>query len=214
MTSSRVLALVLLQSVGASAAPSAHQYKIDVAASRMVIHVGKTGLFRFAGHEHEIVAPVRSGTATVDADHIERSSVEMTFSAAQLRVTGRGEPPKDVPKVQQAMVGPECLDAPRFPEIRFVSTLVGGKAVANGFDLMVRGTLTLHGFSHAVTLPVHLTVDTDSVVATGTMTLRQTDFGMRPISVAGVVKVQDAVTLEWRVVARSPPVAASRWWRK
>lgn len=203
MTPLRVLPLLLLASLSAYAAADSSRYTIDPDASQMLIHVGKAGVFGFAGHEHEIIAPVHGGTATIDAAHIERSSVELTFSAAQLHVTGRGEPEKDVPKVQQAMVGPDCLNAARFPEIRFVSSLVIRTREARaGLDLAVRGIVTLHGVSHEVTLPLHVNLDGDSLVATGTTTLRQTDFGIKPISVAGVVKVKDAITLDWHLVAR------------
>jgi polyisoprenoid-binding protein YceI len=210
MRALRTLALSLLLLLllppppsGKAGAADSRPFKIDTAASRVLVHVGKSGLFAFAGHEHEIIAPIRAGTVTLDPDHIERSSVELTFSAAQLRVAGRGEPDKDVPKVQQAMVGPDCLDAARFPDIRFVSRVVSRmRGAPAGLEVEVRGTITLHGFSREVAVPVHVTLGRDSLIATGTMTLRQSDFGISPISVAGVVKVKDAVTLEWYLVAR------------
>ena len=34
------------------------------------------------------------------------------------------------------------------------------------------------------------------------MTLKQTDFGIKPVSTAGVVKVKDEVRIELRLVAR------------
>ena len=93
-------------------------------------------------------------SAVVDPDHLESASLELAFQAAALRVTGRGEPAGDVPKVQQAMVGPECLDASRFPIIRFASRAVTVKARSgDAFDVVVRGDLTLHGVSREVPVP-------------------------------------------------------------
>jgi polyisoprenoid-binding protein YceI len=196
-----VLALSL-SATTAAAAP--RRYTVDAAASQVVIHVGKAGLFRFAGHGHEVVAPIHQGSAVVDPDHLESASVELAFPAAALRVTGRGEPAGDVPKVQQAMVGPECLDAGRFPNIRFTSRAVTVKArTGDGVDVLVRGELTLHGVSREVLVPVHVVLGKDSISATGTTRIRQTAFGIKPISVAGVVNVKDELEITWRVVGRA-----------
>jgi hypothetical protein len=43
---------------------SAQQRNIDTQKSTLTIHVGKTGAFSAFGHEHEIHAPIRSGTRT------------------------------------------------------------------------------------------------------------------------------------------------------
>jgi polyisoprenoid-binding protein YceI len=195
-------ALWLSLSAGpASAAP--RRYAIDPTSSRVLIHVGRAGLLGFAGHEHEVIAPVRDGVAVIDVDHPEQSSVELTILAASLRVTGRGEPPGDVPKVQQAMLGPECLDAGRFPTIRFVSKAVSvGNRAGGALDLALRGDLTIHGVTREVLVPVRLLVEPASVTVTGTTTLRQTQFGIQPISKAGVVNVKDELVLAWRLEAR------------
>lgn len=179
---------------------SPRHYALDPAQSRVEIQVGKTGLFGFAGHEHQVIAGTFHGSATFDPDRIEASAVDVTIDAAALRVTGQGEPAGDVPQVQAAMVGPTCLDAGRFPTIRFVSTGVAGAgaAGARGGDLVLRGQLTLHGVTRPLTLQVHLAVAGDHLEATGKTTLRQTDFGITPISKAGVVKVKDELTVVWR----------------
>ena len=178
-------------------------YTIDRAGSHVVVHVGKTGLFGFAGHEHEIRAPLDHGTLVVDLAHVETSSADLRFDARTLRVVAEGEPVKDVPKVQAAMVGPQCLDVGRFPEITFVASAIGTKGSARGgLELSVGGTLTLHGVSRAVTVPVHIMVGDDLLSATALMTLKQTDFGIEPISVAGVVKVKDELRIEVTLVAR------------
>ena len=199
-----VLGLLLVASSPAQAAPRV--YALDPAHSRMTIQVGKAGVFGFAGHEHQIVAGAFRGTATFDPERLAQSSVDLTFDAGALRVTGQGEPPEDVPQVQAAMVGATCLDAGRFPTIRFVSTSVTavGPAGPGGADLELRGTLTLHGATRPLALRVHLDVTGQTLEATGGTTLKQTDFGITPISKAGVVKVKDELTLSWRIRGRAP----------
>ncbi len=199
-----VLVLVLVAASPAQAAPRV--YTLDPAHSRLTIQVGKAGVFGFAGHEHQVVAGAFRGTATFDPERLAQSSVDLTFDAGALRVTGQGEPPEDVPQVQAAMVGATCLDAGRFPTIRFVSTSVtaAGAAGPNGGDLALRGQLTLHGVTRPLTIRVHLDVTGQTLEATGTTTLQQTAFGITPISKAGVVKVKDELTLSWRIRGRAP----------
>ena len=188
----------------AMATPAAHAtprvYALDPAASRLEIHVGKTGLLGFVGHAHEVVAGTFRGNATFDPDRIAASAVDLTIDAGALRVSGQGEPPADVPQVQAAMLGPTCLDAVRFPTIRFVSGAVAeAGADAKGRDFTLHGELTLHGVKRAVAMRVHLEITGDRLAATGRTALRQTDFGITPISKAGVVKVKDEIEIVWRI---------------
>jgi polyisoprenoid-binding protein YceI len=191
--------VVVLAAPIARAVP--RRYTLDSGASRLVIHVGKAGLFGFAGHEHEVVAGTFHGSATFDPDRLAQSTVDLTFDAGALRVSGQGEPADDVPQVQAAMLGTDCLDARRFATVRFVSTSAApaGGVGPGGGDLTLRGELTLHGVTRPLTLRVHLDVKGDTLEATGRTTLRQTDFGITPISKAGVVKVKDEIAVEWRV---------------
>jgi polyisoprenoid-binding protein YceI len=201
-----VLSVVSLFAISSrTAGAESRPYTIDATSSRIVIHVGKAGLLGFAGHEHEILAPVNRGTLVVDPAHVEASSADFSFDARTVRVTGRGEPSKDVPKVQKAMVGPDCLDAGRFPVIRFVSRAISvTRPARGGYDVTVQGILTLHGVSREVTVPLRVDIASDLLGATGTMTLKQTDFGIKPISVAGVVKVKDEIQIDVRLIARRP----------
>jgi polyisoprenoid-binding protein YceI len=197
-----ITALALALVLAAPAVRSApRRYVLDPAQSRVEIHVGKTGLFGFAGHEHEVVAGAFRGSATFDPEQVAASMVDLTFDAAALRVTGQGEPAGDAPKVQAAMLGPECLDAARFPTIHFVSTGVAdaGAAGDGARAFLLRGELTLHGVTRPLAVRIAVTETGDRLQATGRTTLRQTDFGITPISKAGVVKVKDELTIVWRL---------------
>lgn len=188
------------------AAAAERVYAVDPAASLMSIAVGKSGLFKFAGHTHEVVAPVAEGRVTADADSLATSTVTLVFRSSELKVTGKGEPAGDVPKVQEAMLGPKVLDAARFPAIEFRSTAVAGTSRGPGaWDVEVRGDLTLHGVTRGVVLPMRVELTPDTLLAEGTTTLKQRDFGIKPLSVAGVVNVKDELRLDFRITARAAP---------
>jgi len=202
-----VLAPVLLLAAPFVAREGGTTYTIQLAASHVVVHVGRAGLFSFAGHNHEVAAPVAVGTVTVDPADLSRSSVRVEFDAASLKVTGEGEPPEDVPEVQRTMEGERVLDASRFPRMIFVSRRVevlgmDGAAVR----LRVTGDLALHGVTRPESAEVRATVGPDRLTASGTLTVKQTDFGIQPVTAgAGTVRVKNDVRIDFTIVAT--PVA-------
>ena len=125
-------------------------FTVDPARSQALIEVGKGGLFSFAaGHVHEVEAPIASGVVHFDPADPSRADVRLEFDAAALRVTGKGEPAGDVPKVQQIMLSEQVLDVRRYPKIALESTsvsIVAGKTPGpTMFDLTIAGNLALHG---------------------------------------------------------------------
>jgi polyisoprenoid-binding protein YceI len=161
---------------------------VDVANSSLRIHVYKTGFFSAFGHNHEIEAPIEGGEVAASG----QLSVELRVDARKLKVLDP-EDAKSRPQVQETMLGPQVLDSTHFPEIRFGSTNVEAKGQNRW---IVSGKLTLHGQSHPITFEVSLT----DKVYRGTATIKQTDFGISLVSVAGgSVKVKDDVKVEFSI---------------
>jgi polyisoprenoid-binding protein YceI len=201
----RFLAAVLLAlglAVPASGAP--RTYVIDAAASSVQVHVGKSGVFSFAGHTHEVMAGRFEGRVEADPDDLSRSAVTVTFEASGLKVSAADEPAGDAPKVQDAMAGTKVLDAARFPTITFHSRQVSGRRTGEGaYELQVTGELSLHGVTRAVTVPVRVQVEGATLTATGRAVVAQRAFGIEPVSAGGgTVKVKNEVGVEFRIVAR------------
>ena len=196
------LAFAVLAAAPLSAEP--RTYVVDAAASSVRIHVGKSGAFSFAGHKHEVVAPVLSGEVAADPADLGASRVSLTFEAGALKVLPEGEPAGDPPKVEEAMRGPKVLDAARFPSITFKTERVSGREAGSGvYDLELAGEIALHGVTRPITLPVHVEVSGDTLTASGKAVLRHDQFGMQPVSVAGgSVKVKNEIEVEYRIVAR------------
>jgi polyisoprenoid-binding protein YceI len=128
---------------------SAQQHNIDTQKSTLTIQVGKTGVFSGLGHEHEVRAPIHSGTA----DTGSHPAVEVHVNARELRVIGKDEPEKDRAEVQKTMLGPEVLDSERHQEIVFKSTAA---EPAGPGRWTLHGNLTLRGQTRPVTVQVTL----------------------------------------------------------
>lgn len=187
-------------------AAAAETFVVDAAQSRVLIHVGKTGLGSFAaGHEHDAVGNAVTGEVVADFGALSRSSVDVRVDGKSLKITDRDESPEDVQKVQETMLGPQVLDVARFPTIRFHSTAVTGSRILSGtYAAAVAGELSLHGVTKAFTVPLQLETRSDMLTATGKLIVKQTDFGIEPISAGGgLVKVEDDVTISFQIVARS-----------
>jgi polyisoprenoid-binding protein YceI len=198
-----VLVLALGPALPAPAASRA--YTVDAGASAVQVHVGKSGVFGFAGHTHEVAAGRLEGTIEADPDDLARSSVTLTFAAAALKVVADGEPEGDAPKVQEVLSGPKVLDAARFPAISFRSKEVAGRRVSEGvYELQVAGELTLHGVVRPVTVPVRVEVAEAALTATGRTSVAQRAFGIEPVSAGGgTVKVKNEVGIDFKIVARA-----------
>src|SRR5438874_7550756 len=101
----------------ASAVAVAQEHPIDTASSKLTVRAFKTGLFSGLADNHEIEAPITEGSIDEAAGHVKFAvdSRRMKVLDPQMKVERRQE-------VQDRMLGPEVLDANRFPQITFESS--------------------------------------------------------------------------------------------
>src|SRR5580658_1009064 len=132
------IAFVVIAILWCALGATAQQRNVDTQKSTLTIHVGKTGAFSGLGHEHEVRAPIHSGTAETGP----HPAVEIHVNAAELRAIDHGESDKDRADVQKTMLGPEVLDSEHHQEIVFKST--GAETTGQG-KWTLRGNLTLRG---------------------------------------------------------------------
>ena len=202
-----VLPILLALDVGLSAAGRGgdlRTFTIEPDQSRATITVGKSGLLSFAaGHTHEVTAPAIAGRIAFDSADPARSTVRVTIDAATLAVSTVGESADDVPKIQHTMASEQVLDVARYPTIAFDSTSVAFKhAGIATLDVVVSGRLTLHHVTRDVSVPVAVHINGDELTGTGRFSLKQSDYGITPVSVAGVVSVKDALDINFTIVGR------------
>jgi polyisoprenoid-binding protein YceI len=166
---------------------NAQQHNVDTQKSTLTIHVGKAGAFSALGHEHQVSAPIHSGTA----DTGPRPTVEIHVDARELRVIDKDESEKDRAEVQKAMLGPEVLDSEQHQEIVYKSS--GAESTGQG-KWTLRGNLTLRG----ETRPVTVTVTFKDGQYSGEATVKLTDFGITPPGRAGI-RAKDELRIVFEV---------------
>ena len=179
------LALIAATNLNQSVIP------MDTAKSKLTVFVYKEGLFAFAADNHEVYTPIVSGSLDQTS-----KTVDLTIDATKMQVQ---DPPSRRDKVQANMLGPDVLDVANYPKITFHSSKI---ETADPDHWTVTGDLTLHGQTRPITLQV---VRTDPNTFSGSVMVRQTDFGISPIKIAGgAVRVKNDVKVEFTIVFGQP----------
>ena len=161
---------------------------IDGNHSSLRVHVSKTGFFSAFAHNHEVEAPIESGEV-IESGGL---SVELRVDARKMRVLDP-EASDDTRQQIQKTMHDQVLDADHFTEIHFRSTAVEPKGENHW---LVTGNLDLHGQTH----PLTLEVTRQNGLYKGSANLKQTAFGITPVTVArGTVKVKDEVKVEFEI---------------
>lgn len=166
-------------------------------ASRLEVATGKSGLLGFAGHEHTIRARAFSGRIVYRPDSIAGSHIEIIVLSDSLEVLT----PPDTEEIRKvtASMRTEVLDVANYPEIRLVSQRIEGTPRR----ITVTAALTIKGETREVPLTVDLELGADTLHATSSFKIKQTDFGIRPYrgGPGGTVRVADEVTFSIKAIA-------------
>lgn len=166
--------------------------EIDATNSRLTVFAYKSGMFSFAGHDHEISAPIASGR--ID-DSEKNPSVTLRVNAKEMKVVDPQVSDKDRAEIQRDM-NAKVLASEQYPTIEFASTSVKKTGPEHW---TVVGNLTLHG----QTKPVTVTVSRVGGHYSGDAKLKQTAFGITPVSAAGgTVKVKDEVKVTFEIATK------------
>lgn len=179
------------------------KFQIDPSRSKLEVAVFKEGFLSAFGHNHEIVATQYHGFVEIDAEKIDHSKVQIEVETDSLEVRDRDVSQNDRQSITSDMKGPKVLDVAKYPAVQFTSTGVAG-IQRNGqtVKLSLLGKLTVHGTTRDIMLPLTVEMGADQLIARGTTTIKQTDYGITPIRVAlGGVKVKDQVQISFEIIA-------------
>lgn len=192
--------LLLLVLVAQGHPPDSVVYHLTP-TSRLEVTTGKSGLLGFAGHEHTIRARAFSGRVVYRPDSIAASHLEITVRTGSLEVLT----PPDTQEIRKvtASMRTEVLDVANYPEIRLVS----GRITGDARHMELTAALTIKGQTREVPITVELEIGPDTLRATTSFAVKQTDFGIRPYrgGPAGTVRVADRVKFSIHVIATRCP---------
>ncbi len=178
-------------------------YLIDPQASRFTVRAFAGGPLSAMGHNPTFAIRDFSGEVEYDPDAPASSALRLVVKADTLALTNNVND-KDRRQIERA-TRDEVLESGKFPEITYqcpasrVSTI-------GPMQFTLSGDLTLHGVARAQTVSVRVYLMGDALRGQGEATVRQSDYGLRLVSVAGgMLKVKDEVKLTYDILARREP---------
>jgi polyisoprenoid-binding protein YceI len=189
-----------VRSVQASA-PSEGIYKVSASQSRFTVRAFAGGLLSALAHDHTISIREFTGEARFTYGAVEPASLQLTIKSASLAVTDKVSD-SDRKKIEDTMRS-EVLEVDKHPVITFKSTSISASRVDEGkYQTKISGDLTLHGTTRSVTFDAFVTFYEASLKAQGQFAIKQSNYGIKPVSVAGgTIKVKDELKFSFDIVA-------------
>jgi polyisoprenoid-binding protein YceI len=178
------------------------RYKINAGESTFIVRAFAGGLLSALAHNHTIAIRDFNGEADFTYGSVEPASLRLTISADSLSVTDKVSE-SDKKKIQSTMRD-EVLEVATYPEITFKSSAVSATKTGEGqYQAKILGDLTLHGVTRPMTINAGLEFGDRMLRAKGAFALKQTSFGIKPVSLAGgTIKVKDELKFTFDIVAR------------
>ena len=181
-------------------------FKLNPAQSEVRIYAFRSGKAARFGHNHVLSAPAFQGFVYLAADAASDSRFDLVFRLDELTFDDPRHraslgpafasviTAEDTIGTRNNMLGNNNFQAARFPWVHIHSLQITGDAPKYAARLAVE----LHGQTREMLVPLTVTGLPEKLVVAGAMVLRQTDFGVTPLSVlGGLLSVQDAVIVEF-----------------
>ena len=182
-------------------APSEGVYKVSASQSRFTVRAFAGGLLSALAHDHTISIREFTGEARFTYGAVEPASLQLAIKSASLAVTDKVSD-SDRKKIEDTM-RTEVLEVDKHPVITFKSTSISASRVDEGkYQTKISGDLTLHGATRNVTFDAFVTFYEASLKAQGQFAINQSNYGIKPVSVAGgTIKVKDELKFSFDIVA-------------
>ena len=185
-------------------ASGVEHYRVDATTSTFTVQAFAEGLFSAFGHDPVFGVKDFQGEAEFVPGTFANASLRLSINASSLIVVNDIKE-KDRKDIEQVMRD-EVLETAKYPEIVFQSSNISlSRSGPDRYRARVIGDLTLHGVTQKnIWLNGEVSLTPDGLRAKGEFTLRQTDYKIRLVSVAGgTLKIKNEVNGSFDILARS-----------
>ena len=178
------------------------RYVIESRSSRLTVRAFVTGMLAAMGHNPTIGIRDFSGEMKFNPEKLEAGSLRIVAKSSSLSVQD-DIIAKDLREMERLM-NQEVLETAKYPEIVYESPTVAITKMADTlYSATLKGNLTLHGVSRSQPIDVRIALIGSMLRASGDFSLSQTDYGIKPVSVAGgALKLKDELRFSFEIVAR------------
>jgi polyisoprenoid-binding protein YceI len=181
---------------------STERYEIDARGSRLIISGVATGLLSAMGHNPVIAAREVTGEVCFSAETLTATDVRVRIRTATLMVTNTVSD-KDRREIERTMKE-DVLQTAQHPEVVFEGSKAAIDRSADGrLRAQLDGSLALHGVTQPLRVSAQIFALGESFRAQGSFEIRQTDFGIQPVSVAGgALKLKNELSCAFDLLVR------------
>ena len=184
-----------------AAAGLAH-FVADARASKFTVQAFATGILSAMGHNPIIGISRFTCEVNFNAELVRGRDFGMEIEAASLSILDdisakdRGE--------MERIMKQEVLEISRYPAIQYRSSEVRLQRIdGQMFNAELQGSLDCHGVSRAFPITARILLTGEMIRASGGFGLKQSDFKIKPVSVAGgALKLKDELKVSFEIVLR------------
>jgi polyisoprenoid-binding protein YceI len=177
-------------------------YVVDARASRFTVQAFATGLLSAMGHNPRIGIRTFTGEVDFSAEAAQAGGFRLSMKANSLGVLDdiSDKDRRDIEK----MMNDQVLEPSLYPDIVYRAPNVTITRVESSlFSAALAGTLDFHGVTRNQPITARIALFDEMIRASGEFSLNQSDYGIKPISVAGgTLKVKDELKFSFDMVAR------------
>lgn len=180
-------------------------YRIQPAASLLLVRVGRDGKMASMGHDHAVVSKDVQGFVALAADpaasHAQIVMPLMSLIVDEPEYRNRLELDTEISEADRAGTYSnmrKVLEAELFPWVQVDAKFAA--AQSDPAELSV--SITMHGAALEYVVPVQMDITEKQLAVSGHLLLKQSDFGMTPFSaVGGLLRVADELQVEFELIA-------------
>ena len=177
-------------------------FAIDSRSSRFVVQAFATGLLAKMGHNPVIGIRSFSGEVKFSPDAGQAGEFRLVIQLASLAVQDDISD-KDRREIESMMKG-QVLEVSSYAEAVYEAPTVSIKKLGDQlYSVTLEGKLQFHGVTRSQPITARIAVFGDMLRASGDFILKQSDYQVKPVSVAGgALKLKDELKFSFEMVAR------------
>ncbi len=185
-----------------SRAGAGARFAIDARRSRFTVQAFAAGILSAMGHNPTIGIRNFSGEVEFDPQALKAAALRITIQAASLEVLDDVSD-RDRREMEKVMKD-EVLEVAKYPEISCESADIQVARIENAlYSANIGATLGLHGVSRRQPIAARIVDSGEMLRISGDFTLRQSEFQIKPVSVAGgALKLKDELKFNFEMIAR------------
>jgi polyisoprenoid-binding protein YceI len=185
-----------------SPASTRARFVIDARRSRFTVQAFATGVLSAMGHNPTIGIRNFSGEVEFDREAMKADGLRLVIPTGSLEVLDDIRD-RDRLEMEKLMRG-DVLEVAKYPQIAYEASDISLAKMDNAlYSANITGQLNFHGVTRHQPIAARIMDSGEMLRISGDFTLRQSDFQIKPVSVAGgALKLKDELKFTFEMIAR------------